>query len=181
MWENEPFCQQTRQLHSIIEEELGPNSTQGFLQALASVAVHQLSIILQYDADCISVTYKASRNHQAATANSICNLSILEQTNWWMPQFTPKYKQDFCTMYSQTSPHGQQAAACKRLWNAWGTLNVMSDQRCYGAGAPKDPIPILGTITSQHYQIFQANLDMHRSLLEGDSSHDSEASESNVS
>ena len=63
MWENKPFCQQTQQLHSIIEEELGPNSAQGFLQALASVAVHQLSIILQYDADHISVTYKASRNH----------------------------------------------------------------------------------------------------------------------
>ena len=63
MWENEPFRQQMWQLHSIIEEELGLNSAQGFLQALASVAAHQLSIILQYDADHISITYKVFRNH----------------------------------------------------------------------------------------------------------------------
>ena len=82
-WDNKPFRQLTRQLHTAIKQELQRSAR--FARHMHCHMGSRLLIILHYDHDHLSVMWKAFPQHSKHTQDKISGISNVEKTNWLMP------------------------------------------------------------------------------------------------
>jgi hypothetical protein len=146
-WHNSPFRALTRQLHSIVVEEAGEPAGNKFLARIKDCAAAYLWAIPQYDYDKLSVLYKASKHHSQDTQEEISHLSLLERTNWLVPQMSDEYQGDFDAIqehYSHTGRHLDEVERKAAQRNLWTGLHA-SKLRVYSskdktARVPEDPL-----------------------------------------
>ncbi|KAI4133747.1 MAG: hypothetical protein LQ341_006141 [Variospora aurantia] len=151
-WENEGFRKLARNLHYIIhaETERYPNyagkAEGGLNNALRTYGAQRLYIIPQYDHTRMSVTYKASPNHNPETRANIQDMLPIERMNWWIPRVPLRSERDLRDGTGTSFVRARDPAAMKRIRTSARKANWLtcSNEEHWRIAAITDPKAQLG-------------------------------------
>ena len=81
-WDQAPYRQLLRSLNQVGASELGEPYSRLFRETVWCAAARHLWVVPQFDADHLTILYKASKHHAQDTRQAIAECTVLERVNW---------------------------------------------------------------------------------------------------